>query len=74
MWNSFVCFFPVINLNGNITQLATAAASASNPTPQVSSPSPTSVSVPQAVNVNGNNIVMVSKPQSCETPTHETFL
>jgi hypothetical protein len=67
----FVIFISVINLNGNLVQLAganpTAATSTATPTgtPQaaVTSHSATSVAaaLPQAMGVSGGNIVMVSQ-------------
>ncbi|KAE8738838.1 Nuclear transcription factor Y subunit alpha [Frankliniella occidentalis] len=50
----------LININGNIVQLA--AAPAAQPTPPaapVASPTPTAVPVQQVAGVNGNNIVMM---------------
>jgi hypothetical protein len=65
----FVIFISVINLNGNLVQLAaanpTAATSTATPTgtaqAAVTSPTATGVAaaLPQAMGVSGGNIVMV---------------
>lgn len=52
--------FTVLNINGNIVQLATAPAAQQVPqAAPVTSPTPASVPVQQMAGVNGNNIVMV---------------